>query len=87
MLLICAVIGGIFLGLNFSVMILLPVSLLGCAFFVLDNSIFGHLHVGLARSLFLLFFVQGGYLLGLFGRNAYNQVLARLLAPPQSNRI
>ena len=78
---------GIYLGLNFNVLILLPVSFLGLGTFIFaslssDYGSFESLRVGLLPFIS----VQAGYMIGLTGRDAYGQVLARL-GSAQSRRI
>jgi hypothetical protein len=70
---------GIYLGLHFNVLILLPLSLLGFATLSIVSwfSAYGPYE---SLGLLFLFFVsaQAGYVIGLTGRDAYGQVLARL---------
>lgn len=84
-LFVCIV--GIFLGLYFNVLILLPVSLIGSAIFFLVNWSSGlGFHANLGDLLFPLISGQAGYMLGLTGRDTYGHILARFHAT-QSNRI
>ena len=69
---------GIYLGLHFNVLILLPISLLGFGA-VLFASWSGYGPYDCLGLLFLFFVsAQAGYVIGLTGRDAYGQVLARL---------
>jgi len=87
MLLLLVCIAGIFLGLHFRVLVLLPASLLGSAIFVFANFSTGlGLYAGVGDLLILLISGQASYMLGLAGRDAYGQILARFHAV-QSNRI
>jgi len=78
---------GIYLGLNFNILALLPVTFLG-----LGTYIFASLtcEYGSSESLQVVLLpiisMQAGYMIGLTGRDAYAQVLARL-GFAQSNRI
>jgi hypothetical protein len=78
---------GIYLGLNFNILALLPVSLLGLGTYIFASlsSEYGSswsLQVGLLPFISM----QAGYMIGLTGRGAYAQILARL-GSTQSNRI
>ncbi len=87
MLLLLVCIGGIFLGLYFSVWVLLPVSLVGTVIFASTNLAFNFsLFANAGDLLLLLLSGQAGYFLGLTGRDAYGHLLARFQAVP-SNRI
>jgi hypothetical protein len=80
-------VAGIFLGLYFNVLVLLPVSLIGSATFILVNLSSGlSFHANLGELLFPLISGQAGYMLGLTGRDTYGHILARFHAA-QSNRI
>ena len=84
-LLVC--IAGIYLGLYFKVLVLLPVSLVGSAILVLVNLSSGlGLYASFGDLLFPLVLGQAGYLLGLTGRDTYGHILARFQAA-QSNRV
>jgi hypothetical protein len=78
---------GIYLGLHFKVLILLPLSLLGLATLLIVSWLSAN---GPYESLavVVLFFVsaQAGYMIGLTGRDAYGRVLA-WLGFAQSKRI
>ena len=87
MWLLLACVGGISLGLYFSVWILLPVSLIGAVIFACTNLAFNFsLFANAGDLLVLLISGQAGYILGLTGRDAYSHLLARFQAVP-SNRI
>jgi hypothetical protein len=84
-LLACA--AGIFLGLNFNALVLLPVSFTFGAIFIFDNISSGlSFHAHLGDLLVGLICAQGGYMLGLVGRDMYAQILARFQAV-QSDRV
>jgi hypothetical protein len=84
-LLVC--LAGIFLGLHFKVLILLPVSMIGSAAFIFADLSSGVSAYACMGDLLLVFIsLQGGYMLGLTGRDAYGNILTRLHAI-QSNRI
>jgi hypothetical protein len=85
MLLLLVCIAGIFLGLYFSVLVLLPASLIISAVFISANPGLSF-YPGLVDLSFLLVLGQAGYILGLIGRDTYAHVLARFHAV-QSNRI
>ena len=75
---------GIYLGLHFNVLILLPLSFLGFGAFTVTA---GYGSYGNLGAVFLFFVsAQAGYVIGLTGRDAYGQVLARL-GLAQSKRI
>ncbi len=63
---------GIYLGLHFNVLILLPLSLLGFATLFIASWFSGYGPYDFFVS------AQAGYVIGLTGRDAYGQVLARL---------
>ena len=77
-LLVC--IAGIFLGLHFNVLILLPVSIIGGAVFIFADPGSGASYASMRGLLFGFFSLQGGYMLGLTGRDAYAKLLSRLNA-------
>lgn len=82
MLSLFACLGGIFLGLNFGVLVLLPVSLLGIGGLVCENLAAGHsFYANLGGLLLSLVAIQGGYMLGLLGRDIYGNLLARPHTP------
>jgi hypothetical protein len=84
-LLVC--VAGIFLGLYFNVLVLLPVSLIGSAIFIDVNLSSGvSFYADIGDLLVPLISGQAGYMLGLCGRETYGHILARFHAV-QSNRI
>jgi hypothetical protein len=84
-LLVC--LAGIFLGLHFKVLVLLPVSMIGSAIFILADLSSGVSAYACMGDLLLAFIsLQAGYMLGLTSRDTYGHILARLHAI-QSNRI
>jgi hypothetical protein len=84
-LLVC--ISGIFLGLFFKVLILLPVSLIGSTILIFVDVASGASADAIIADLSFAFIsLQSGYMLGLAGRDACGTILARLHAI-QSNRI
>jgi hypothetical protein len=86
MLPLLACIAGIFLGLYFNVLVLLPISLLGTAIILFGNWSSGlSFYANIGDLLFLFISVQAGYMLGLTGRDALGHILARYHAA-QSNR-
>jgi nitric oxide reductase large subunit len=87
MLLLIACGAGIYLGLNFNILVLLPFSILGVGAFIVsswssEQSLFDSASV----LLVLLISVQAGYVLGLTARGTYGLLLARLNIG-QSKRI
>ena len=87
MLPLLACIAGIFLGLFFNALVLLPISLIGSAIFILVNLSSGlSFYDNLGDFLFPLISGQAGYILGLTGLGAYGHIMARFQAA-QSNRI
>jgi hypothetical protein len=77
MLLLLACGAGIYLGLNFSALVLLPFSFFGIVAFVVASWSSGQsLHGSAVVLLFLS--LQAGYMLGLTARDAYGQLLTRL---------
>jgi hypothetical protein len=87
MLLLLACMTGIFLGLRFNVLVLVPISLIGTAVFCFLNLASGFSFYANFWDLLLpLIAGQAGYMLGLTGRDAYGYLLARFQAF-QSNRI
>jgi hypothetical protein len=67
---------GIYLGLYFNVFILLPILLIEFTAFTLGPSYGPHDNLGLVLLVFVS--TQAGYMIGLTGRDAYRQVVARL---------
>jgi hypothetical protein len=87
MLAILACVSGIYLGLNFRVLILLPLSLLGAGSFLFacwpSGSSFSE---SFKDTLLPLLFLQAGYMLGLTARGAYIH-LAERVKLVQSKRV
>jgi hypothetical protein len=84
-LLVC--LAGIFLGLRFKALILLPVSMIGSAAAIFaDLSSDASAYACIGDLLLAFISLQAGYMLGLTGRDAYGNILTRLHAT-QSNRI
>ena len=84
-LLVCLV--GIFLGLRFKALILVPVSMIGgAASIYADLSSGMSAHACIGDLLLVIIPLQGGYMLGLTGGDAYGTILTRLHAT-QTNRI
>ena len=84
-LLACAV--GIYLGLHFNILVLVPFSLLGTGAYVASSLASGQSLFGsLAIALFPIISLQAGYMLGLTARETYGQLLSRLNIG-QSKRI
>jgi hypothetical protein len=78
---------GIYLGLHFNILVLLPFSLLGAVATGLTSLAWGHtLFDSAGIVLFPLIAVQGGYMLGLTARETYGQLRIRLNIG-QSERI
>ncbi len=79
MLPLVACCAGIYIGLHFRVLALLPFMMLGGGAFMVSSWSAGHGFFESAASLlFPMIAVQAGYMLGLTGRETYGQVLARL---------
>jgi hypothetical protein len=87
MLPLLACCAGLYLGLHFNILVLLPFTVLGAGAFIFSSWTSGQ---GLFDSAGILLFpiisVQAGYMLGLTARETYGQVLARLNIG-QSKRI
>jgi hypothetical protein len=77
---------GIYLGLHFNILSLLPFSMLAAATYILSFWISGQSAFGNADLLLAFVAVQGGYMVGLTAREPYGQVLARLNIGP-SKRV
>ena len=87
MLPVLVCVAGIFLGVYFNVLVLLPVSLIGSAIFITVNLSSGvSFYADIVDLLVPLISGQAGYMLGLRGRETYGHILARFHAV-QSNRI
>jgi hypothetical protein len=70
---------GVYLGLNSSVLVLLPVSLIGAgAYLFASLGSGGGLYECFASVLIPLISVQAGYMIGLTARDAYSQLAGRL---------
>ena len=70
---------GIYLGLNFNVLMLIPVTLAGLAVFETSASLAGQGFIeGVATALLYVFLCQAGYMLGLTAREPFSQLLIRL---------
>jgi hypothetical protein len=84
-LLACA--AGIYLGLHFNILVVLPFSILGAGAFIVSGWASGQSFVESASILlFPMILVQAGYMLGLTARETYGQLLARMNIG-QSRRI
>jgi hypothetical protein len=68
----CACILGIFLGLRFTVFVLVPFSLFSTMLLLLARVQSADIPI------FMIVCVQSGYMIGLTGREMYGQLLARL---------
>ena len=87
MLTLIACCAGIYLGLHFNILVLLPFSILGAGAFIFSSWLSGQsLFDSAAVLLVPLISVQAGFMLGLTARETYGQVLARLNIG-QSRRI
>ena len=79
MLPLLACCAGVYIGLHFSVLALLPFSVLGAGAFIISSCASGHGFFESASTMLVpVILVQVGYMLGLTAREAYGQVLARL---------
>ena len=87
MLPLLACCSGVYIGLHFSVLALLPFLVLGTGAFIISSCASGHGVFESANAMLVpVILVQVGYMLGLTAREAYGQVLARLNIG-QSRRI
>jgi hypothetical protein len=78
---------GIYLGLHFNILALLPFSILGAGAFIVSGWAAGQSFFDNASTLlFPMILVQAGYMLGLTAREPYGQLLARMNIG-QSRRI
>ena len=76
-LLTCA--AGIYLGLNFNILVLLPFSILGAGAYIFSGWATGQSLIdSVAVLLFPMISLQAGYMLGLTAREAYAQLRVRL---------
>ena len=79
MLLFIACGAGIYLGLHFNILRLLPFSVLGAGAYTFSVWSSGQSLFDCAGALLIAFIlVQAGYMVGLTARETYGQVLARL---------
>jgi hypothetical protein len=70
---------GIYLGLHFNILTLMPFSVLGAGAFICSSWASGQSFFGSAIALlFPLISVQAGYMVGLTSREAYQQLRVRL---------
>jgi nitric oxide reductase large subunit len=87
MLPLLACCAGLYLGLHFNILVLLPFTVLGAGAFIFSSWTSGQSVFDSASILlFPIISVQAGYMLGLTARETYGQVLARLNIG-QSKRI
>jgi hypothetical protein len=87
MLPLLACCAGLYLGLHFNILVLLPFTVLGAGAFIFSSwTSFQSLFDSASILLFPIISVQAGYMLGLTARETYGQVLARLNIG-QSKRI
>jgi hypothetical protein len=87
MLLLIACGAGIYLGLHFNILVLLPFSVLGAVAFIFSSWSSEQSLLDSAGVLLVpLVSVQAGFMLGLTARETYGQLLARLNLG-QSKRI
>ena len=78
---------GVYLGLYFNILVLLPFSVLGAGAFIFSSwSSSQGFFDSVGVLLFPMVLVQAGYMLGLTARETYGQLLARLNIG-QSKRI
>jgi hypothetical protein len=79
MLPLLACCAGVYLGLHFNILVLLPFSVLGAGAIICSSSTASQSFSDSAGILlFPLIAIQAGYLLGLTAREPYGQLLARL---------
>ena len=79
MLPLLACCAGVYIGLHFSVLALLPFLVLGTGAFIISSCASGHGFFESACTMLVpVILVQVGYMLGLTARAAYGRVLARL---------
>lgn len=70
---------GVYIGLHFNILALLPFSVLGAGAFIVVSWASGHSVLDSAAvMLFPVTAVQAGYFLGLTGRETYGKLLVRL---------
>ena len=80
MLALFACCAGIYLGLHFNILALLPFSLLGAGAFIATSFLAGQnpFESGTSTIIVPMIAVQAGYMLGLTSRGAYAQIRVRL---------
>lgn len=84
---IFACLAGVVLGLHFSVLVLIPVTVLGAMTYMAASWLFGHgLFVQLGHLAILATSLQAGYFVGLTGREVYTGLIARF-RPTTTKRI
>ena len=87
MLMLIACGAGVYLGLHFNILVLLPFSILGAGAFIFSSWSSGQGLFDSAGVLLVpLIAVQAGFMVGLTARETYGQLLARLNIG-QSKRI
>jgi hypothetical protein len=87
MLPLVACAAGIYLGLHFNILAVLPFSILGAGAFIVSGWASGQsLFESASILLFPMILVQAGYMLGLTARETYRQLLVRMNIG-QSRRI
>jgi hypothetical protein len=70
---------GVYLGLYFNILVILPFSVFGAGAFIFSSWGTGHGFIAsVGALLFPLVAVQAGYILGLTARENYGQLRARL---------
>ena len=70
---------GIYIGLHFNILALLPFSILGAGAYIVSSWAAGQSLIDSAAVLLLpMIMVQAGYMVGLTARETYGQLLARL---------
>jgi hypothetical protein len=78
---------GIYVGLHFNVLVLLPLSFLGAGAFIFSSWSSGHaFSEGLVALILPFLALQAGYMIGLTAREAYGQLCARFNIA-QSKRV
>lgn len=78
---------GIYLGLYFNILVLLPFSMLGAGAYIVSSWAAGQSVFDSSLVLLLpIIAIQAGYMIGLTARDAFGQLLARLNTG-QSKRI
>jgi len=86
MLIFIACGAGIYLGLHFNILSLLPFSALAAGTYISSFWLSGQSFFGNADLLIAIVAIQAGYMLGLTAREPYEQVLAKLNISP-SKRV